>query len=243
MTHQPVIIIVEPQMAENIGAIARCMKNFGLYNLRIVKPRCQWPDPKGFAMSAGADEILEQAPIYENFNDAIKDLTYLYASTARKRYMNKSYIQAKNLRSEILKQYTSNHTIGIVFGRESSGLTNEEVNICNKILVIDSNKEFSSLNIAQAVCIIGHEIFEVNAALNKERDQELCNKKHLEYFLSHLMDHLEKTSFFKNEEKKENMTQNIRNIFSRVENLSLSEVQTLHGIISALSNNKNFNTL
>jgi tRNA/rRNA methyltransferase len=235
MINHPTIIIVGPQMAENIGAVARCMKNFNLTSLRIVKPRCEWPDQKGFAMSAGADDVLHNAPVYENFQDAVKDLSYLYAATARKRYMNKDYITSHYLADDVIKKQHLGHSIGIIFGREANGLKNEEVNICNKILVIDNNESFSSFNIAQAACIVSYELFGVKKRQDLINKQELCSKGDLDQFFNHLIGDLDKKNFFKVDSKKDHMIQNIKNIFARVDNLSVSEVQTLRGIIATLS--------
>jgi tRNA/rRNA methyltransferase len=238
MNYQPNIIIVEPQMAENIGAVARCMKNFGLTKLRLVKPRCAWPDLKAFPVSAGADDILHEAIIYQSFDEAIKDLNYLYAVTARKRYMNKEHITSKFFLHDVSQKQAENFSIGIVFGRESNGLTNAEVNVCNKLLTIDTNENFGSLNIAQAVCIIAYELFGTRVRHDLVNQQKVCTKDELEGFFQHLITGLEGGNFFKLGSKREHMIQNIKNIFSRIENLSSNEVQTLRGIIVALSRQK-----
>jgi tRNA/rRNA methyltransferase len=233
------IILTRPQMAENIGAIARCMKNFSLTSLRIVKPRDGWPNPKAFAISAGADDVLQNAKVYQTFAESISDLTYLYAATARPRYMNKPYVISKELAQDLQAIYTHAHLVGIVFGPENNGLSNEEVNICNKILVIDNNQMFSSLNIAQAVCIVAYELFQIKQRLDLSNAQELCSKQDLEQFFLHLISILEQKKFFKIDSKREHMIQNIRNIFSRIDSLSTQEINTLRGIIVALSRSYN----
>jgi tRNA/rRNA methyltransferase len=186
-------------------------------------------------MSAGADDLLDFAQVYENFDDAIKDLTYLYASTARRRYMNKAYTLSKDLAKDAQTHHEQGHKIGIVFGREANGLSNYEVNLCDKILVIDNNENFSSLNIAQAVGIIAYELFKIRPRPDLENIQDLCDKADLDNFLQHLISQLEPRGFFQATSKQEHMIQNIKNIYTRIPNLSRSEVKTLRGIIVALS--------
>jgi tRNA/rRNA methyltransferase len=227
------IILSRPQMPENIGAVARCMKNFALTDLRIVKPRDAELSAKAFAVAAGADSILTGAKIYENFSQSVQDLTYLYATTARTRYMNKPYITSKELAQDL--QQINSHKIGIVFGPENNGLSNQEINICNKILVIDNDKMFSSLNIAQAVCIVAYEAFQNHLRNDLTNAQNLCTKQDLEHFFDHLMQSLEQKGFFKIDSKRQHMIQNIKNIFSRIDNLSTQEVNTLRGVVAALN--------
>ncbi len=229
------IILSRPQMAENIGAIARCMKNFALEDLRIVKPRDQWPNAKAFAMSAGADSVLTSAKVYETFAQSTCDLTYLYAATARTRYMNKPYITSKELAQDWQERQINSHKVGIVFGPENNGLSNQEVGLCNKILVIDNNQMFSSLNIAQAVCIVAYELFQSEPRSDLANMQDLCSKQDLEQFFDHLITSLEQKGFFKVDSKRQHMIQNVKNIFSRMESLSTQEINTLRGIIVALS--------
>ena len=229
------IVIVEPQMPENVGAIARCIKNFSLTDLRIVKPRFSWPDERCFAISAGADDVLNSAKVFENFQAAVHDLSYLYACTARRRYMNKEYVTANFLQDSVKINQEDGHKVGILFGREANGLSNEEVSICNKILVIDSNEDFQSLNIAQAVCIVAYELFSTRTRVDLANNQDLASKKDIESFFQHLTNSLDANGFFKVAEKREHMLQNIKNIYARVDKLSKSEINTLRGIIVALS--------
>jgi tRNA/rRNA methyltransferase len=228
------IVIVEPQIPENIGAIARCMKNFALCDLRVVKPRFNWPDEKCFAISAGADDVLNNAKVYNDFHCAVEDLSYLYACSARKRYMNKEYILSKSLSADVCANQQVGHRVGILFGREANGLSNAEVNICNKILVIDNNQSFQSLNIAQAVCVIAYELFGIGNRQDLANTQDLCNKQELDSFFQDLASGLDNAGFFKVAEKREHMLQNIKNIYSRIDKLSKSEVNTLRGILVAL---------
>lgn len=221
------IILVYPQMGENIGACARAMKNFGLFDLRIINPRDGWPNIQADAMSVGAINIIKNARIFEDIPSAISDLEYVYAATASSRDINKNYIMSKDLKYD-------NKKIGIMFGRESSGLSNEEISYANSIITIDTSPEFSSLNIAHAVAIISYELFKKQERPDLSNSQELASKEELEFFFAHLIGELEDKSFFKVPEKKPIMTQNIRAIFNRIDNLSKSEIQTLRGIVSSL---------
>lgn len=231
---KPIIILVAPQMGENIGATARAMKNFGLNSLRIVTPRDGWPNEQARSNAVGAVNIIDSAEIYSSLEDSIKDLEYLYATTCIKRVMNKDYIFSQNLTFD----YPYSAKVGIMFGRENNGLSNEEISLANKVITINTT-EFSSLNIAQAVIVICYELFRNSASREDIYNiQKLANKEEIEYFLKNLFSKLDKTGFFKAPEKKLIMQQNITNIFMRINNLSAPEVQTLQGIIKSLNNPK-----
>lgn len=228
----PIIILVAPQMGENIGATARAMKNFGLNELRIVAPRDGWPSEQARSNAVGAVDIIDSAKIYDNLENSIKDLEYLYATTCIKRVMNKDYVFSQNLISD----YPNYAKVGIMFGRENNGLSNEEISLANKIITINTT-EFSSLNIAQAVIVICYELFRNSKSKEDIHNiQKLATKEEVEYFLTNLFDKLDKTNFFKIPERKSIMQQNITNIFMRINNLSTPEVQTLQGIIKSLHN-------
>ncbi|WP_342270105.1 RNA methyltransferase [Rickettsia endosymbiont of Orchestes rusci] len=229
---KPIIILVCPQMGENIGATARAMKNFGVDELRIVNPRDGWPNEQARSTAVGAVNVIDNAKIYDTLEESIKDIEYLYATTCTKRTMNKNYVFSQDLSLS----YPLAQKAGIMFGRENNGLSNEEVSLAHKIITINTS-EFSSLNIAQAVIIICYELFR-----NKPYDgnisicntQKLATRGELNYFLEHLFNELGKKNFFKVPEKTLMMQQNITNIFTRIDKLSGAEVQTLRGIIKAL---------
>lgn len=230
------IILVHPQLGENIGATARAMKNFGLRDLRIVKPRDGWPDEKAKSVSVGAIDIIDNARIYNSFAEAVGDLEYIYATTGAPRTMNKNYVLSRDLRTKL----NLKNNIGIMFGRESSGLNNEEISYADKILTIDTEINFSSLNIAHAVCIICYELFQDH---NRARDdlkhiQELATQEEKNYFYDHLLQELDERNFFRVPEKKIYMSRKIRNLFARIDNLSKSELQILRGIVTVLSKEK-----
>lgn len=227
------IILVSPQMGENIGSSARVMKNFGLRDLRIVAPRDGWPNPKAQEMSVGAIDIINDAKIFTSLEDATSDLSHIYATTGAPRGMNKNYILSRQLSSDI----PVNSKIGIMFGRESSGLSNEEISRANKILVIDTDKNFTSLNISHAIGIICYELFGAKNQLREDlnNSQKFASREELNYFFDHLFASLEDKKFFRTIEKQEHMKHKIRNLFTRIDNLSQSELQILHGIVTVLS--------
>ncbi len=226
------IILVEPQMGENIGAAARAMKNFGLSDLRIISPRDGWPSKSAQSMSVGAIDLIENAKLYESISDAAADLEYIYAATAASRDMNKAHVLTRDIMQEAPMQ--SRSKVGVMFGRESSGLTNKEIAYANKILTIDTDVNFSSLNIAHAVAVIGYEIFQSKKQIRADLDnksEKLATGQELEYFYEHLFGKLEEGGFFKNPVP---MKQKIRNIFTRIESLSQNELQILHGVVGCL---------
>ena len=228
--NNPVIILVAPQMGENIGATARAMKNFGLTELRIVAPRDGWPNDKANSMAVGAADILLNAKIYNDLESSIADLEYIYATTSTPRDMHKNYVLSKELQAEMPAAFLK---VGVMFGRENCGLNNQEITLANKIITIDTDRNFSSLNIAQAVIIICYELFKLQQRSDLANEQILATKEQMHYFFDHLFTELDNKSFFKSPSMRPQMTQNITNLFNRME-LSTQELQTLHGVVRAL---------
>lgn len=232
------IILVKPQMGENIGAVARIMKNFGIENLRIVEPRDGWPNEKAIASSVGAANVIHNAKVFYSLNEAIGDLQFLYATTAQHRSITKGCVLSRDISSEVLSMINNGvNKIGIMFGRENWGLSNDDISLANKIVTIDTNPEFSSLNISHAVGTICYELFNNKANLSSEshiQEDTLATRQQMQYFYDHLFKALNAVNFFRIPEKKEHMSQKIINIFSRIDKLSSNEVQTLHGIVAAL---------
>lgn len=221
------IILVEPQMGENIGAAARVMYNFGFDDLRIVNPRDGWLGSqvyeKAHEMSAHADWVIEKAKLYPTAQEAIADLEIVYAASARQRDMTKEVITPKEIE---LKGKT-----GFMFGRESNGLTNEQIMLANKIITIPVNPEYSSINIAMSVGII---CYEASQQKLQKPEFEMATKADIDALIKHFEDELDKTDFFSVPRKKPGMMQNFANIFTRG-NLTAQEVRTLRGVIKALS--------
>ncbi len=235
---QPVIILVNPQMGENIGATARVMLNFGLENLRVVAPRDGWPNPKAESMAVHAKKILKKAKVFKTTEEAIKDLQYVYAATARNRYMVKEVVTPKKCSSEIYKKIEKGIKFGIMFGPERTGLLNEDVVLADSIVTIPVNPKFYSLNLAQSVAIISYELFQKNqkdkASKISYGKSQLASKKEILGFFEHIEEELDKKGFFKTKELKNHMVKNIRSLFLRAK-LTDQEVRTLRGAVRALS--------
>ncbi|MCC8482983.1 MAG: RNA methyltransferase [Rickettsia endosymbiont of Labidopullus appendiculatus] len=230
----PIIILVEPQMGENIGATARAMKNFNASELRIVTPRDGWPNKRARSVAVSAIDIIDDAKIYDSLEASIEDIDYLYATSVASRNINKDYVLSENLSQDC----PAGLKVGIMFGRENCGLQNREITYAHKIININTG-DFSSLNIAQSVIIICYELFRSKQSrVNVSNEQELASRGELGYFFEHLFTELNNKNFFKVPEKKLHMTQNIMNIFTRIDKLSSAELQTLRGIITTLSSQK-----
>ena len=158
-TPAPVVVLVEPQLGENIGAVARAMANFGLSRLRLVKPQQKWPNEKARVMAAGADRILDAATLYESLNDAIGDCSFVVATTARNHDQAKQVISAELAADEMAQRVAGGESVAIIFGRERIGLENHEVALADRIVTLPVNPAFASLNLAQAVVIVAYEWF------------------------------------------------------------------------------------
>jgi tRNA/rRNA methyltransferase len=240
----PVIILSHPQMGENIGAAARVMLNFGLSDLRLVNPRVEWPNEKANVMAVGAVDILKNARVFERTEDALADLGFVVVTTGRDRLMSKRVLVPEEAVAELAAEVQEARPCGILFGAERTGVTNEEVILCDAILTIPTNPKFMSLNLAQSVAVVAYEWwkqteikpdFKVPA---KFRRTHLANKEDLIGFFEHLEGELDRTEFLFPPEKREGMVQNLRNMWHRAE-LTYQEVQTLRGIIRAISGTKN----
>jgi tRNA/rRNA methyltransferase len=233
----PIVVLVEPQLAENIGAAARAMANFGLGRLRLVKPRPHWPNEKARAMAAGADRVLDGAKIYGTLADAIGDCSFVVAATARSHDQAKPVIGAEQAAAEVAPRIAAGENAAIVFGRERNGLENDEVALADAILTLPVNPAFASLNLAQAVVVVGYEWFKLrsggNLPFEMPRRSAPAAKQQLEAFFTDLERELDRVEFFRPEEKRGTMRINLRNIFQRMAP-SQQDVRTLHGIVTAL---------
>lgn len=238
------IILIAPQMGENIGAAARAMKNFGISDLRIVAPRDGWPNTQADNMSVFAIDIIKNAQIYNDIKSALDDLEWIYATSANARDMNKEVIvvNAPSFSQNINAIHENGYDkkIGIMFGRENSGLTNEEISYANQILAIATHEKSGSLNIAHAVAVICYEFSKLSynnhsnlSAQNLE--QELAKHGDMTYFYEQLFNLLEQNNFFRVGLKQGHVRQKIKNIFSRIPNLTKSELQILHGVVNSYS--------
>jgi tRNA/rRNA methyltransferase len=233
----PAIILVEPQMGENIGAAARAMGNFGLTDLRLVRPRDGWPNLQAERSASGADRVIEGVRVYEKTEDAIAGCTLLLATTAREHGQQKTVIDAEEAARMMQPRIAAGETVGILFGRERTGLENYEISLADCVVTLPVNPAFSSLNLAQAVLVLSYEWFKLasGGALPFETQHKAgpAPKEHLLAFFESLERELERAEFFRPPEKRAVMTTNLRNLFHRM-TPTLQDVQTLQGVLRAV---------
>ena len=227
-------ILVRPQMGENIGSVARAIKNFNIKYLRIVNPRCNWPNQKALATSVGAKDILKSAKIFDSIEKSIEDLDLLFASTSRIRRINKKTISVSNIKSKIKRGIK----IGVLFGPEASGLSNNEISCADYLVKIPSNKKFSSLNLSHSAIIFCFEFFKFFTVKKMEYRSgyrsSSAKKSEVNKFLNFIITKLDKKGFLQPNHKRQSMVRNINNIFHRI-NLSEQEIHILLGIFSTLN--------
>lgn len=235
----PAIVLVEPQLGENVGTAARAMANFGLGDLRLVNPREGWPNEKARAASSGANDVIDEARIYASVDAAIADLGFVYATTARERDLAKDVVGPRQAAARIAG-LDEKMQPGILFGRERSGLTNDEVALADEILTLPVDPTFSSLNIAQAVLIVAYEwrlalLGDENAGIpfTGPTAENQAPKEALVHLFEHLESALDAVGFFRPPEKRPHMVRALRTMLQRAR-LSEQEVRTLRGVIAAL---------
>ncbi|MBT5940090.1 MAG: RNA methyltransferase [Rhodospirillaceae bacterium] len=232
----PVIILVEPQLGENIGMVARAMLNCGLTDLRLVRPRDGWPNSRAVSSASGADIVLENAKLFETTEAAIADLSQVYAATARDRDLTKEVVTPAEAAGEI--RNSGNPLCGIIFGGEAMGLNNDDIVLASKIIKTPLNPGFTSLNLSQAVLLVAYEWFKLAddtpASELRMKDSQPATKAELIGLFEHLENELDARGFLRVKEKRPIMVQNIRNIFQRAD-MTEQEVRTLRGIIKSLT--------
>ncbi len=237
-TAGPTIILVEPQLGENIGTTARAMANFGLSELRLVKPRDAWPNPRAHAAASGADRLLEEAKLYDTVEAAIADCTLVLACTARAHDQAKPVIGPQEAAGVMAPRIAAGERVGILFGRERYGLENHEVGLADQIITFPVNPAFASLNLAQAVLVMAYEWFKLTTGnalpFSMPRKSGPAPKEQLLAFFGNLERELETVEFFRPPEKRETMQVNLRNIFHRMQPTQ-QDIQTLHGVIMAIA--------
>jgi tRNA/rRNA methyltransferase len=233
----PSIVLVEPQMGENIGTTARAMANFGLSDLRLVAPRDGWPNPRAKAAASGADSILENAQVFPDLRAAIADLGFVVAATARCHTQAKPVLGPEAAAKAITEKIAGGSKAGVVFGRERNGLESDEVGLADAIVTYPVNPAFASLNLAQAVLLMSYEVSKLatGGALPYQQEQlsEPAPKQQLHAFFDRLEYELERVEFYRPPEKRPVMSVNLRNIILRM-SPTRQDVQTLSGVIDAL---------
>ena len=234
----PVVILVEPQLGENIGMAARAMGNFALDRLRIVNPRDGWPNVAAQRAAAGADHIINAVELFDTVEAAVADCALLFATTARAHDQAKPVVGPEAAAAEMVGQIKAGGTVGILFGRERWGLTNEEVGLSNRIITFPVNPGFASLNLAQAVLLVGYEWFKLSTAgslpFAMPERSEPASQYQIQAFFDNLVRELDKVEFLRPAEKRDTMLVNLRNIFTRMEPTK-QDMHTLHGVVMAIA--------
>jgi tRNA/rRNA methyltransferase len=244
----PIVVLVEPQLGENIGAAARVMANFGLARLRLVKPRDGWPNLQARRSASGADRVLDEAVLYDDVAAAIADCSFVLATTARAHDQAKPVVSPEAAAREMADHMAGGGTAGgaldgganvaILFGRERYGLENAEVALADRIVTFPVNPAFASLNLAQAVALLAYEWFKLASAgalpFVMPRRSAPAVKEQLFAFFEGLERELDKVEFFRPPEKRATMMINLRNIFARMQP-TRQDIQTLHGVILAIA--------
>ena len=232
----PCVILVEPQLADNIGSVARAMANFGLSELRLVSPRQGWPAERAYVMAAGANRVLDDAKLFDSVEAAVGDLNYVFAMTARAHDQAKPVGDAAAAAILSVEKVAAGEGVGLMFGRERNGLENHEVGLADHVVTLPVNPAFASLNLAQAVVIVAYEWFKASsggALPFGARRSDAAPREQLLAFFGNLEHALEKVEFFRPPDKRDTMVINLRNIFSRMQPTK-QDIQTLHGVINAI---------
>jgi tRNA/rRNA methyltransferase len=239
----PAVVLVEPQLGENIGMAARAMLNFGLTEMRLVRPRGAWPNAKAINASSGAHAVLDAAKLYDTTTEAVADLHHLAASTARLRDMIKDVQAPREWAASVRAACEGDERCGILFGPERVGLHNDDLALADTLVTVPANPAFSSINLAQSVLLLGYEwrlaggVTTPAVIRRKGFGAVPATQADLLAFYQHLEDELDKAGFLRVAEKRPRMVRNIRNIFNRA-NLTDQEVRTLRGIVVALAEKK-----
>jgi tRNA/rRNA methyltransferase len=240
LTGGPAIILVAPQLMENVGMAARAMANFGLSEMRLVAPRDDFPSRAATQFAAGAAYVLEGARVFPTLEEATADLSYLVATTARERGQEKPVDGPEEGAQRLLAAEAQGIKAGILFGRERSGLSNEDVAQADRILTFPVNPAYASINLAQAVLLVGYSLMQASGGplpFATQPRSRPANKQEFNAFYAHLDQELEVSGFFRSDEKRVLMARNLRNIFQGLQ-LSQQDLQTLHGMVAALADGR-----
>ncbi|MGL5735345.1 MAG: RNA methyltransferase [Beijerinckiaceae bacterium] len=236
----PVIVLVRPQMGENIGMAARAMANFGLGALRIVAPRDGWPNPKAEETAAGATHILNAAQVFDSVRAAVADCHGVWATTARARGQGKR-VETPRIAMAECAAAGAGHRTAILFGPERTGLENDDISLCDGILTFPVDPAFASLNVSQAVLLVAYEWFSIaqggGPAFGAKEQGPAAPREMVHSFFDFIESELDQAGFFVPDHKKPLMQRNFRNILHRLA-MSEQDVRTLRGAVVALVNGR-----
>ena len=237
----PTVILVRPQLGENIGMATRAMLNCGLSSLRLVAPRDGWPNPKAQRAASGADVVLEKAVLFDSVAEAVADLEHVLATTARNRELTQRILTPRRAAADMRGWIADGHPVGILFGSERAGLTNDDLVCADTVISIPLNPQFSSLNIAQAVLLVAYEWLTAADETPAQRLSDLAVRPATKDELQNLFDHLERaldqSGFLRHKAMRQGMVQNLRAFLQRA-NMTEQEVRSFHGVIKYLAKGK-----
>jgi tRNA/rRNA methyltransferase len=237
----PVIVMVRPQLGENIGMAARAMLNCGLSELRLVAPRDGWPNERSQRAASGADIVLEKARVFESVAEAVADLEHVVATTARNRELSQRILTARSAATEMRHWNAKGESVGILFGPERTGLENDDMVHADTALSIPLNPQFSSLNVAQAILLVSYEWSAAGDATPADRMADHATRPATKDELQNLFEHLERaldqSGFLRHKDMRPTMVNNLRALLQRA-HMTEQEVRTFHGVIKFLSKSK-----
>ncbi len=236
--NSPVVVLVRPQLADNIGACARAMANGGLFHLRLVAPRDGWPQEKAWRTASGADRLLDEATVHDTVADAVADLHHVFATCPRPRHIVKPVLTARGAAAELRAICGRGLRAGLLFGPERAGLDNDDMAQADALVRFPLNPEFMSLNLAQAVLVMAYEWWTADDGTPPRalmtNETLVATKRSLENFMTHLVDQLDACGFLRNLPKRPGMVRNLRHLFQRGE-VTEQELRTLHGVVTELA--------
>ena len=233
----PVVILHAPQLAENIGAVARVMANFGLSELRLVAPRDGWPQPRAWASASGADWPLDGARVFKRLEDALADLKLVLATTARPREISLPVVTPRQAAAQLREETARGRPVGLLFGGERAGLATHDIALCQAIVTVPIDDRFRSLNLAQAVAVCAYEwrgAAEAGPPAPFLDDTPPADQATMLGLYEHLEAELDAAGFFHPPEKRPSMIRNLRVALSRAR-LNDQEARTFRGVVTALA--------
>ena len=235
----PVIVLVEPQLGENIGAAARAMANFGLSDLRLVAPRDGWPNPKAMAAASGAGDVLSATQVFGDERAAVGDCRRIYATSARPRELVKHVLRPDQAAAEIAEFSKLGVRAAILYGGDRAGLTNDQISFADTIISVPAYPGFGSLNLAQAVLIMGYELYRAGhtvAPIDLPMGQNApAEREEIYQLFEHLEHELDEAGFLFPPHKRQHMVRNIRTMLLRA-GMTDQDVRIWRGIVKALAN-------
>lgn len=237
----PAVILVRPQLGENVGTVARAMLNFGLDDLRLVRPKCGWPNVRAVNAASGATGVLNRLRVFESVEAASDDLHAVFATTARPRDLPKRVVDAAGAAAESRAMGAKGGRVGLLFGPERTGLANDELIYADAVLTVPLNPDFSSLNLAQAVLLVAYEWYKAGdppaPGPSSEDPARPATKGEVDRLFHHLRDELDACDFFRADDRRISLGRTLQLILERA-SLREPDVHLMHGVIKSLTGPK-----